>query len=167
MLTSLFPIILKYLKDNSSEVRGTDYRYSCSFKMRNIKGAYYWYLVDTAVIEEDENGYPIRTLITCTNIHQFKKDEIIYYNILKKNKEGMYEVMLEGVEDNNKDEYQLTPREIQIINLISRGFSNKEIADRLFISLNTIKTHRKNVLKKTQCKGTAELTNFAFSRGLL
>ena len=115
----------------------------------------------------DEHGFPLKTLITCTNINQFKKDTCLYYNILKKNQDGVYEVMLEGTENNEFDNYKLTHREIQIINLISEGYSNKLIADKLSITLHTVKSHRKNILKKTQCHGTAELTNFAFSRGLL
>lgn len=166
MFNSLIPVVFKYLKENSTAVKGTDYRYSCSFKMQNAQGAYHWYLVDTTVIEEDESGLPQRTLITCTNINPFKKDDCIYYNILKKNEHGIYELLFEGM-DNLHSGYQLTPREIQIINLISQGHSNKEIADKLFLTINTIKTHRKNIMKKTLCKGTADLTNFAFSRGLL
>lgn len=167
MLDLLLPLVLKYFKEHSTFLTGTDYRYTCCAKVKNIYGKYEWYLIDTAIVQVDENGFPLSTLITCTNINQFKKDESIYYNILKKNHEGMYEVVLEGTENNTLDEYSLTPREIQIIGLISQGYLNKQIADRLDITLHTVQTHRKNILKKTQCQGTAELTNFAFSRGLL
>jgi DNA-binding NarL/FixJ family response regulator len=137
-------------------------------KMKNIYDVYEWYLVDTVIIEVNQTGFPMRTLITCTNIHQFKKDECVYYNIVKKNSDGIYELMLEGKADNIKDDYKLTPREIEIINLIAQGNTNKQIAHRLYISLNTVqKTHRKSILRKTKCSGTAGLTNFAFVRGLL
>jgi DNA-binding CsgD family transcriptional regulator len=167
MVTSLFPKVLGYLKENATLLTGTNYRFTCCAKLRNIYETYQWYLIDTAIIRVDENGFPLSTLITCTNIDQFKKDDSVYYNILKKNSDGVYKVMLEGTENNELDHHQLTPREIQIINLISQGYLNKQIADKLFITINTVQTHRKNILKKTRCQGTAELTNFAFSRGLL
>jgi DNA-binding CsgD family transcriptional regulator len=167
LLNGYLPVVFKYFKDNSAHINGTDYRYSCCIKAKNIYDVYQWYLIDTTIIEVDENGSPQRTLITCTNINQFKKDELVYYNILKKANDGIYEVLLEGVEDNRRDEYQLTPREIQIVNLISQGYTNKKLAEKLFVSIDTVKTHRKNIMKKTKCKGIAELTNFAFSRGLL
>jgi DNA-binding CsgD family transcriptional regulator len=123
--------------------------------------------VDTVIIEVSDFGFPVRTLITCTNINHFKKDECLYYNIVKKNSDGIYQVMLEGIANNINDDYKLTAREIEIVNLIAQGNTNKQIANKLFISLNTVQTHRKSILRKTKCNGTAELTNFAFARGLL
>lgn len=168
MLNTFLPVVYKYLGEHSSrETPGLNYRFTCCSRLKNAAGTYAWYLIDSAVIHVDENGSPVKTLITCTNIDQFKKDECIYYNILRKNGEGVYEVVFEGSEHNDRAVSNLTPREIEIINLISRGSSNKQIADKLSIALHTVQTHRKRILKKTQCKGTAELTNFAFSRGLL
>lgn len=54
----------------------------------------------------------------------------------------------------------LTEREIQIINLIKEGFSSKEIASHLNISLKTVEVHRHNVLKKLKLKNSASLVNF-------
>lgn len=167
MVNSLVPVVFKHLSENATLADGKDYRYSVCVKMKDIYNNYHWYLLDTIVVETNSNGFPTSTVIICTNIHQFKRDQLVYYNVMKKNSDGVYEVILEGTEDNRENEYKLTPREIQIVNLIGLGYTNKEIADKLFISLNTVQTHRKSVLKKTKCSGTAELTNFAFSRGLL
>lgn len=54
----------------------------------------------------------------------------------------------------------LTEREIQIINLIKEGFSSKEIATQLNISLKTVEVHRHNILKKLKLKNSASLVNF-------
>jgi DNA-binding CsgD family transcriptional regulator len=167
LLNSLLPAVFNYFKQHGSQINPTDVRYTCSIKVKNKYDTYVWYLIDTVIIEADENKSPQRTLITCTNINQFKKDEIVYYNIQKKNQDGVYEIILEGTDDHKKLEYNLTPRELQIISMVSHGNTNQEIADKIFVSLNTVKTHRKNIMKKTRCKGTADLTNFAFSRGLL
>ena len=54
----------------------------------------------------------------------------------------------------------LTEREMQIINLIKEGFSSKEIAGSLTISLKTVEVHRHNILKKLKLKNSASLVNF-------
>jgi len=54
----------------------------------------------------------------------------------------------------------LTEREMQIINLIKEGFSSKEIAGSLNISLKTVEVHRHNILKKLKLKNSASLVNF-------
>jgi DNA-binding CsgD family transcriptional regulator len=167
MFSTLFPTVLEYFKNNSTPTTGTDYRYTCCVQVKNVYEKYFWYLIDTVIIEVDQNGFPIRTLITCTNIDQVKKDDLVYYNITKKNKDGVYQVVLDGISGSSVNDLKLTDREVEIINLISRGNTNQEIADQLFISINTVQTHRKNIMKKTKCTGTAELTNFAFARGLL
>lgn len=61
----------------------------------------------------------------------------------------------------DKKEHNLTKREIQIIQLISRGESNKTIANQCFISETTVKTHRKNIMLKLDLRNTAELVRFA------
>lgn len=56
---------------------------------------------------------------------------------------------------------QLSVREAEIVQLIADGLTNKDIADRLYISIHTIKTHRKNIIKKLgfTFKNAAELTS--------
>ena len=46
----------------------------------------------------------------------------------------------------------LSKREIEVLELLSQGYSNQEIADRLFVSLNTIKTHISKIYQKLQAK---------------
>lgn len=54
----------------------------------------------------------------------------------------------------------LSQREIEIIHFIKKGFSSKEIAERLDISVKTVEVHRYNVLKKLNLKNSAALVNF-------
>lgn len=63
--------------------------------------------------------------------------------------------------------YQLTKREVEIISLVCQELSNKEIADKLFLSELTIKTHRRNILRKLDIKNVAGLVNFAKENRLL
>jgi DNA-binding NarL/FixJ family response regulator len=61
---------------------------------------------------------------------------------------------------------RLSSREIEIIELVAHGLSNKEIADELFISIHTVLTHRKNLMQKLGIKNTAGLVVFAVQNGL-
>ena len=56
-----------------------------------------------------------------------------------------------------KSEYSLTEREIEIIKLLIEGKSSKDIAEILFISKDTVDTHRRNIIEKTGVKSTSEL----------
>ena len=64
-------------------------------------------------------------------------------------------------------ELNLSEREIEVITLITTGYSNKEIADMLFISIHTLYTHRKNIMKKLNFKSPVELVLLALDLGLI
>ena len=61
----------------------------------------------------------------------------------------------------------LTPREKDILRLLAEGYSNKEIAARLFVSPSTIHSHRTNLMQKLTLSSRQELISYARQRGLL
>ena len=61
----------------------------------------------------------------------------------------------------------LSEREIEIIKLISDGCTNKEIADRLFLSTHTVNTHRKNIMNKLGIKNTAGIVIYAVKENII
>ena len=62
---------------------------------------------------------------------------------------------------------QLSDREIEVLKLIVAGLSNKEIADKLFISIHTVISHRKNISQKTGIKSQSGLTIYAISNKII
>jgi DNA-binding NarL/FixJ family response regulator len=58
-----------------------------------------------------------------------------------------------------------TKRELEILLLLSKGFSTKDISSTLFISLKTVETHRKNLVDKAGANNTAGLISFAHKHG--
>ncbi|MEO6705924.1 MAG: helix-turn-helix transcriptional regulator [Ginsengibacter sp.] len=54
----------------------------------------------------------------------------------------------------------LTAREKEILNLITKGYTNRQISERLFISLHTMATHRKNILRKLDCRKIPDLIKY-------
>ena len=65
------------------------------------------------------------------------------------------------------EETHLTQREIEIVGLIEKEMSNKEIADKLFISERTVETHRKNIFRKTKTNSVIGLVKYAYVHKLI
>ena len=59
----------------------------------------------------------------------------------------------------------LTRRELEVLKYISDGYTNPEIADKLFISPSTVDSHRKNLILKLNAKNTASLIKTAVQKG--
>jgi DNA-binding NarL/FixJ family response regulator len=62
---------------------------------------------------------------------------------------------------------ELNSREKEIVKLIGQGFTNNEIADKLFISRRTVEGHRQSLIEKTGCRNTATLVKFGVVNGLI
>jgi len=59
----------------------------------------------------------------------------------------------------------LTKREREVLKLLAEGKKPREIADILFVSIYTVRTHRNNIMKKLKLKGVADLIRYAISHG--
>lgn len=64
-------------------------------------------------------------------------------------------------------ELNISQREVEIIKLISEGFINKEIADKLFLSTHTVNTHRKNIMNKLGVNNASGIVLFAVKEKLI
>jgi len=65
------------------------------------------------------------------------------------------------------EELSITPRELQILQLIAAGFSNREIAEKLFVSENTVKTHSSRVFDKLGAKRRTQAVQMGKEFGLI
>ena len=61
----------------------------------------------------------------------------------------------------------LSPREGEVLQLVAQGATNKEIADSLFISENTVKTHLRNIMEKLHLANRSQAAAYAVNRGLV
>jgi two-component system, NarL family, invasion response regulator UvrY len=96
-------------------------------------------------------------------VHSVSKGEKFFCN-------KILDVILEKKLDNDTSENikeNLTEREIEIIKLITEKYTNPEIAEKLFISIHTVYTHRKNIMKKLQLKSPVELILYAIDSGII
>lgn len=66
-----------------------------------------------------------------------------------------------------RHQIDLTMREIEVLHLLAEGYTNQEMADKLFLSKRTVEGHRQMLIDKTGSKNTAALIRFAVSNGYL
>jgi DNA-binding NarL/FixJ family response regulator len=66
-----------------------------------------------------------------------------------------------------RDPYNLSPREFEVLSIIVEGRTNREIAERLFISERTVGVHVRNILAKLDVSGRIEAANVAIRLGLV
>jgi len=71
-----------------------------------------------------------------------------------------------GERDSEKDRKELSQREKEVVGLVASGYRNKEIANKLFISEQTVKTHLSNVFQKLEINDRLELALYAMRNGL-
>ena len=144
------------------------YKMCYNFRFRIADGSYQLFNHQALVLSVDEEG-------------RFGKSLNIHTNINHITTVNNYNIHLIGIEDqtdiiklelNNEKKSVSVPaffskRESEVINLMSLGFNNSEIAENLYISMHTVKNHRKNALKKASSKSSSELIAKCINEGLL
>ncbi len=68
---------------------------------------------------------------------------------------------------NSSGKQQLTKRETEVLEYIAQGYTNRKIADTLFLSVRTVNTHRTNLMQKLDIHDTARLVRYAIETGLV
>ncbi|MDO9512091.1 MAG: response regulator transcription factor [Bacteroidales bacterium] len=66
----------------------------------------------------------------------------------------------------NESDASLSKREIEILQLFSKGMPNQEIADKLFISIRTVESHKNHIMQKLGLKNSVDLVKYAIKAGL-
>jgi DNA-binding NarL/FixJ family response regulator len=79
------------------------------------------------------------------------------------------EMFLDSIQNFRKkeEEDEISPREKEVLCLLAEGLNNKEVADRLFLSINTVACHRQNLMKKLKMKNAVELAKYALRKGYI
>lgn len=144
------------------------------FSSKNDTFDFYFIQPDTYILNAD--FFLPRRSKTVTLI-SYSQPDTSSYNELTLNIHSTPESIIEQLEkllvnetingtsiDGNKG---LSAREIDVLQLIVKGSTNKEIADKLNISLNTVLTHRKNITSKLGIKTVSGLTFYAIMNGLI
>jgi len=120
-------------------------------------------LVNQMIDDADIAGYVLKNIGKKEFIHALEKISTggIYFS------EEVINEMTKACELKRENaEVHLTTREMEIIKLMEKEYSNKRIADSLFLSERTIETHRKNIFRKTKTNSVLGLIKYAYEHKL-
>ena len=143
---------LEYLKNiDKKDIYVIEY----AFRIRNYLNQFVYFVHQTIHNFSEDNGR-----INFTYHRNIYLDILIqqnkYFVTIRNLKKNLIESTF--MYDSLKNEFpNLSKREREIANMILDGVSDRQISERLFISYNTVRTHRKNILRKTECKSGLEL----------
>lgn len=142
-------------------------KFSYNFRFKNALGGYDCYNHQSLILTTDEHDNFVKSLNIHTNISHLTDKNTNTFSIIGLNGQPSFlNLPIFGEEDRESTlNYNFSSREIEVIKMIADGESSREIADRLFISPETVKTHRKNIFKKSGCNSAAELVARSVSEG--
>lgn len=116
-------------------------------------------------LKKGAQGYLLKNIQSDTwleHLRAFALDEV------PMSKEIAMQVLKEFPQNKTtKENVPLSTREMEVLQLVAKGLSNKEISKTLFISEHTVKSHLKNILSKLHLDNRVQLTNYAFKKGLI
>jgi len=153
----IFPDILKFM-GTIPVAELADYRFSFNHRYIRKDGSIAQFLQEGTLSVAEDKSLPVLNLRVFTEIGDFKTDETMILSIFRYSAELGYKKVYSKVYG-NKGTSQLSPREIEIIKLCLGGLSSKMIADRLNLSIHTVKNHKRNCMEKTLTHNITELIN--------
>lgn len=128
---------------------------SISNRTRKKDGTYIKILRQMTIVDTDDKGNILSSVAICSDISDIKASDEVTYKLEGPNSHIFYEI-LEDILDTPLQP-ELTDREIEIVRLLAKGNSSKEIANELYISKNTVTTHRKNMMNKLEATNVVDL----------
>lgn len=120
-------------------------------------------------------AHPHRTIVLVNGDMQIQgvptlnvcqSEKMIAKSIMSLHRQGHHESH-QQTQSSNHAAVQLTPREVEVTILLTKGLINKEIADQLNISITTVITHRKNIMEKLHARSLADIIIYAVMNGLV
>ena len=136
-------------------------KYRVSFNYRFIRGdGEVSQFLQHSTYMESQSGIPVLNLAVFSDIGDFKTDSNIVLTISRLvSGQGYVKIFSKSYLPQRKS--ILSARESEVLRLSLEGLSSKMIADKLFISLQTVKNHKANMMEKTSAKNIAELINLS------
>lgn len=137
-----------------------EYKIIYDFRLKSANGEYVRFIQQLLPLELDAKGN-IWLMLMLNDIVPDRGEEAKPQRKVVNMKTGKTYVF------NDDERSVLTKREIEILGLLSKGMASKAVAGELFLSVNTVNNHRRNILEKTNAGNTAEAIRYAISLGLM
>ena len=137
-------------------------RFSYDIRIRHKDGKYRRIQQHAYSLSITEDGKPGLLMMVSNDITPYKTGTKIQY-VFGVTRGTRFDILING--ETRPHSSPLSERETEIVNLIARGQTEADIAEALSISVQTVKTHKKNILSKTNSKNTADLIRVAMMEG--
>lgn len=145
-----------------------NHKISYSIRLRVSDGSYQLFNQQSMILSTTADGGIEKMLIIYTNISHLSPLNTGKLSAFGLGDETSFLIIdIDHKVDVNVLKSQFTKRELEIIRLLSRGHNSLEIAEKLFISYDTVKTHRKNILHKAECKNVTQLITKCITERLI
>lgn len=132
------------------------YRFDFNYRIQRADYRLISVMQQTMFLQASASGFPLIELSMVTDFSTYKTNTLIQLQVFKA-EQGGYKPLAAWQYD--EDLEKLTDREREVLSLIAQGQTDKDIADQMNISLHTVKTHRKNIVTKTNSRNSAEAVN--------
>lgn len=156
---------LKFINNIIGKENVMSYKSNYSLRCKLKNGDYGLINRQVFVLDADEQGRFTKVLKIHTDISHICKQNSYTISIIGLNGNPSYTNI--NVSNPTKEVNIFSEREIQVLKLISEGYTTAQISLKLNISDHTVKTHRKNISKKGGCKNISELLIKCISKRLL
>ena len=160
----LFPALRKQLKQLNHAERNA-YIFSYTLRLRHARGKYVLVAMENQSMQWGEKVWPSVYMTVIKNITPFGNRENMILTLAKFGQNRLF-ITTHQQEFPFRSE-RFTVRELEIIRHLARGMTSDMIADKLFISTETVRSHRKKILLKSGCKSSAELISLATRERIL
>jgi DNA-binding CsgD family transcriptional regulator len=140
-------------------------------RLNSPDGTIKWFAIQYPGLYYNEHGRLTYILAVCSDISHIKKDNNPPFMSILDTGQGKQHIFLchdTGEELKQQSQQpKLSDRERQIINLLAKGRSSKQISSEMFISKSTVDNHRQSLLKKLGASSTAEIIHLAVENGIV
>ncbi len=155
-----------WFDDVKGELNHIDIVYQYNYRFLNGDNDFINIMEHIHVLEIDKDG---RASLVLGNVMTINNTQIIPVRSAMKvyRKEEVIETLYAKTYNSEISKYNITKRERDILRNLAAGKTSKQIGEQLFISHNTVDTHRRNLLKKMGCTSVVELTGIAYRNGIM
>jgi DNA-binding CsgD family transcriptional regulator len=132
-------------------------KFSYNIRLRTADNNYVNILRQSTFAKFTDDGKPTLEYFNCTDITGFRFNNAINLTVHRLSPSGIYALCQET--EFSEAKHQLSKREKEVFDLAKQGFTTKEIACRLYLCVETVKSHRKHIMAKTGAGNMAAAIN--------
>lgn len=168
--TSAAPALLSFLMDSlkntPTDLRQNFAAYAYGIKHLRPSGKAFHSMVQLFGLEYDKNNFPTLCFFVVQDIDHLIKPTDQYWGRININN-GAFITTFSSKDMILKKQDIFSKRELDVLKLLLKGFESKQIAEKLFISSNTVDNHRKNMIRRLDARDTTALVQLTKYLGIL